>query len=340
MTTIDAGSRVDTDRLKADLDLVAFAGRYTTLRRTGSVYKGRCPIHDDSTPSFVVYPEQGRGWFCYGCNRGGDVVDLVQELESCDFQTAVDFLSRIVTVHPEDDARMVMPPRVQVRRGEDIREELERAERLADYWARRAAGLRAELAQHPEVLEQLAREGINEAAAAHFGMGYTVHQQARSLVIPWRYQHEGREVVTGVQYRALFGDGFAAGDPRYRWLAGSRGKALFNGQAVLDPVDDTLVIVEGAKKAAALWSHYVMSVTALSSKSAWDPRWAAQLARFARVVFMLDPDAESEAVDAARTVPGSYVARLPMKPDDLLVWTGGDVDLLWSYVEQARKVVA
>ena len=36
----------------------------------------RCalPDHDDHEPSFYVYPP-GR-WWCYGCNRGGDVVDL------------------------------------------------------------------------------------------------------------------------------------------------------------------------------------------------------------------------------------------------------------------------
>jgi hypothetical protein len=39
-------------------------------------FTGRCPLpdHEDKTPSFYIYPP-GR-WWCYGCNRGGDVVDL------------------------------------------------------------------------------------------------------------------------------------------------------------------------------------------------------------------------------------------------------------------------
>lgn len=35
-----------------------------------------CPLHAEKTPSCRLYPEQGRFW-CYGCNRGGDAIDLV-----------------------------------------------------------------------------------------------------------------------------------------------------------------------------------------------------------------------------------------------------------------------
>lgn len=37
----------------------------------------RCPLglHDDSTPSFTIYPSD-QGWYCFGCGRGGTVIDL------------------------------------------------------------------------------------------------------------------------------------------------------------------------------------------------------------------------------------------------------------------------
>jgi hypothetical protein len=41
--------------------------------RSGKVL---CPFHADRTPSLHVYPEPGRGWYCYGCGRGGSVYDL------------------------------------------------------------------------------------------------------------------------------------------------------------------------------------------------------------------------------------------------------------------------
>jgi hypothetical protein len=36
---------------------------------------GPCPFpdHDDQTPSFRAYPDPGEGWYCFGCNRGGDI---------------------------------------------------------------------------------------------------------------------------------------------------------------------------------------------------------------------------------------------------------------------------
>jgi DNA primase len=50
------------------------------LRRIGGErWTALCPLpgHHEKTPSFVVYPGD-RGWWCYGCQRGGDVVDLAQ----------------------------------------------------------------------------------------------------------------------------------------------------------------------------------------------------------------------------------------------------------------------
>ena len=47
-----------------------------------------CPFHGDRAPSLKVYPGRG-GWHCFGCGRGGSVIDFVQEQEGCDFRTAV-----------------------------------------------------------------------------------------------------------------------------------------------------------------------------------------------------------------------------------------------------------
>lgn len=50
-----------------------------TLEGRGDRMRGQCPLpaHDDSNPSFVVYLGQDRAW-CYGCQRGGDVIDLTR----------------------------------------------------------------------------------------------------------------------------------------------------------------------------------------------------------------------------------------------------------------------
>ncbi len=42
--------------------------------------KVRCPFHDDATPSLHVYEEPSRGWYCFGCRRGGSVYDFAAQL--------------------------------------------------------------------------------------------------------------------------------------------------------------------------------------------------------------------------------------------------------------------
>ena len=52
-----------------------------------------CPFHGERHPSLKVYPKTG-GWHCFGCGRGGSVIDFVREQEGCDFRTAVRALDR------------------------------------------------------------------------------------------------------------------------------------------------------------------------------------------------------------------------------------------------------
>ena len=47
-----------------------------------------CPFHGEKAPSLKVYKKTG-GWHCFGCERGGSVIDFVMEHENCKFNTAV-----------------------------------------------------------------------------------------------------------------------------------------------------------------------------------------------------------------------------------------------------------
>jgi DNA primase len=64
---------------KEAVTVLELAGRLTGLKRSGRGWKGCCPLpnHDDSTPSFHVYPET-ESFFCFGCLQGGDVVTLAR----------------------------------------------------------------------------------------------------------------------------------------------------------------------------------------------------------------------------------------------------------------------
>lgn len=332
---------IDIARVKDETDLIALIGADTDLRplasgRPQGEHHGPCSFCG-GTDRMVVWPSPRADgtppmWMCRQCSpEPSSAIDYVMRREGVGFKEALTILAGPMNLAPMDRPA---PPRPVA----TIEDELERAERLAEYWTRQAAGLRAELGAHPEVAIALERDGIAPQAVTHFGLGYGVHLGARSLVIPWRFSHGGSEVVRGVQYRAILGDAFPDGDPRYRWRAGSQGKSLFNADVVLVPVDDRLVIVEGAKKAMALWSQGAESVVALAGATCWDPTWAPRLAGFKTVVFALDPDATDRAIAAARTVPGARVARLPAKPDDMLKETGGDIDAVMAFIDAARRV--
>jgi DNA primase len=71
-----------------DLEIVEIVGKYTQLKREGANYKGLCPIHKEKTPSLVVSPAKGR-WKCFGCGKGGNLINFVMENEGLSFGEAL-----------------------------------------------------------------------------------------------------------------------------------------------------------------------------------------------------------------------------------------------------------
>ena len=72
--------------------MVDLIGARTPLRRSGARYVGRCPFHDERTPSFSVDPVK-KVYYCFGCQRGGDHIAFVRETENLDFAAAVETLA-------------------------------------------------------------------------------------------------------------------------------------------------------------------------------------------------------------------------------------------------------
>ncbi len=61
------------------------------FKRSSRGLVGLCPFHDEKTPSFFVYPETNSCW-CFGCQKGGNVINLTRELYGYSFKEAVKFL--------------------------------------------------------------------------------------------------------------------------------------------------------------------------------------------------------------------------------------------------------
>ncbi|MGB1060094.1 MAG: CHC2 zinc finger domain-containing protein [Ketobacter sp.] len=69
-------------RLKTDISLVRLVeGSGVVLNKHAKDYLGRCPFHDDRTPSLVISPESNL-WHCLGaCGTGGSVIDWVMKIQ-------------------------------------------------------------------------------------------------------------------------------------------------------------------------------------------------------------------------------------------------------------------
>lgn len=79
--------------LKARNDIVDVVSSYVSLKKRGRNYVGLCPFHNEKTPSFNLYPENG-SFFCFGCETGGDVITFIRKIENLDYMEAVRFLAQ------------------------------------------------------------------------------------------------------------------------------------------------------------------------------------------------------------------------------------------------------
>src|SRR5207248_2447178 len=81
------------DRVRDAVDMVAVVSGRTELRRAGADrYEGRCPFHDERTPSFGINPDK-KVYYCFGCQASGDVFNFVMETEGLDFTGALESLA-------------------------------------------------------------------------------------------------------------------------------------------------------------------------------------------------------------------------------------------------------
>ena len=78
--------------LKDRNDIESVVSSYVNLKRRGKNCVGLCPFHNEKTPSFTLYPENG-SFYCFGCGTGGDVIRFVMLAENLDYIEAVRYLA-------------------------------------------------------------------------------------------------------------------------------------------------------------------------------------------------------------------------------------------------------
>jgi DNA primase len=156
-------TNASVDAVRAASDIVDVVSARTSLRRvSGARFSGRCPFHEERTPSFSVDPV-GKLYYCFGCGKGGDVIRFVQESENLDFAGAIEWLAdrfRVALEYEESSPR----EDEQRRRRDRMTKLLEQATSYFErvLWETEAGG---------PVREYLAERGLGEEVAREFRLG-------------------------------------------------------------------------------------------------------------------------------------------------------------------------
>ena len=91
------------DELVARNPIEDVVGQYVSLKRAGANMFGLCPFHGEKTASFSVAPDKGI-YYCFGCHKGGGVINFQMEVEGMSYPDAVRALAKRVGMEvPEDE---------------------------------------------------------------------------------------------------------------------------------------------------------------------------------------------------------------------------------------------
>jgi len=284
--------------------------------KNGDHWKWTCPFHGDTDPSLAVYQN---GFYCFGCDAKGDVIDWVMEFQNLDFKAATQVIESGILTSGSYRAQAQVHQRIAKAKKQRIRvlaAEVKWHEEYADA-----------LLKHAEALEYLEQRGVDYTMAEHFGLGYRESPWGPAISIPWKVGGELR----GIQYRMIHGDGHM----RYRWENRMESNPTIFNADTIHSGSKPLWITEGALKSVILVKHGLDSC-AIINKQGWKAGWAPHFHQ-RQVYVALDPDARDEAQKIASDIgSNAKVVQLPRKPDDLLVEDGWKVENLLAWARSGR----
>jgi DNA primase len=160
MSRISAES---VDALRDAVDMVDLVSGRTQLRRSGARHVGRCPFHEERTPSFSVDPLK-KLYYCFGCGAGGDAIKFVEDTENLDYPGAVEWLAERYGVELDYERGSADDERRRARRARLLR----LLEEAADFYSRYLwAAAEAQPAR-----AYLDERGIRRETAGAFRLGF------------------------------------------------------------------------------------------------------------------------------------------------------------------------
>ena len=286
-------------------------------KATSNEYVGECPFCGSggiNSDRFHVFVDRGNFW-CRQCGEKGFVDD---DKELTDHERRIREL--------EANQRMIE------------RKQAEQEKRLSALEIMHASTdhLRYfhNIEIHTEAIEYWDSQGMSLQTIDNYMLGYcarcpTDSDGRASYTIP--VMAFGK--LWNIRHRLIGGDQRS----KYRPHISGLPAMLFNADNLrID--SESMVIVEGEKK-SIITAQTGFPNVGLMGKSGFKPEWAAKFQRFNTIYVILDPDAETEAVDIARLFAGrGRVVSLPRKIDDYITQYGATHDDIEWFINQGRPV--
>ena len=150
------------EEIRERSNIVDVISSYVSLKKRGGSYFGLCPFHSEKTPSFSVSPAKSM-FYCFGCQKGGNVFSFIMEYENVTFPEAIEILA--------DRAGVALPKlerSEEEKQAQSLKEQIlavnKEAGKYYFYQLREPAGERA--------LAYLKNRGLSEETIKAFGLGY------------------------------------------------------------------------------------------------------------------------------------------------------------------------
>jgi DNA primase len=77
------------EELRGEVKILEVLMQYIDVKKIGHLYKCKCPFHDETEPSLVIY-EKTNSFYCFGCKKSGDVFTFIELLRNCNFREAAE----------------------------------------------------------------------------------------------------------------------------------------------------------------------------------------------------------------------------------------------------------
>lgn len=107
------------EEIRVGTNIVDVVGQYVQLKKSGKNYFGLCPFHEEKSPSFSV-AEDKQIFHCFGCGKGGNVFQFIQEIDGISFPEAIEKVADLSHIQVDFQFSTAASPSEDSRRQKDV----------------------------------------------------------------------------------------------------------------------------------------------------------------------------------------------------------------------------